>query len=279
MRNAIYTSVGLHLFIFILISITLPEIKTKELDYIPVEIIIEDKKEEFTEKKQKENIVKKIPEKKIEVTKPAIKPTLPQEKPSIIKNVQEPISEKTKIVPQIPIQKPEFKMDEPQKKTTEIVKKEEKKDIFDDMLKNLEKPEPEINKTNDFDEIVNELAEKNIDIEKPIKKINKPSSDTLAKLEQNIAKQIRKHYTIPPALDSVLVNNVKVPITISIREDGKITKIIIDKNAIKKAQKDPVYRSFLEAAERAVKKLSKFEKLPLDLYSHWDKISINFTPI
>ena len=38
------------------------------------------------------------------------------------------------------------------------------------MLKNLEKPEPEINKTNDFDEIVNELAEKNIDIEKPIKK-------------------------------------------------------------------------------------------------------------
>lgn len=279
MRNAVYTSVGLHLFIFILISITLPEIKTKELDYIPVEIIIEDKKEEFTEKKQKENIVKKIPEKKIEVTKPEIKPTLPQEKPSIIKNVQETITEKTKIVPQIPIQKPEFKMDEPQKKTTEIVKKEEKKDIFDDMLKNLEKPEPEINKTNDFNEIVNELAEKNIDIEKPIKKINKPSSDTLAKLEQNIAKQIRKHYTIPPALDSVLVNNVKVPITISIREDGKITKIIIDKNAIKKAQKDPVYRSFLEAAERAVKKLSKFEKLPLDLYSHWDKISINFTPI
>ena len=56
----------------------MPEIKTKELNYIPVEIIIED--EEFTEKKQKENIVKKIPEKKIEVTKPAIKPTLPQEK-------------------------------------------------------------------------------------------------------------------------------------------------------------------------------------------------------
>ena len=64
MRNAIYTSVGLHLFIFILISITLPEIKTKELDYIPVEIIIEDEKEEFTEKKQKENIVKKNSRKK-----------------------------------------------------------------------------------------------------------------------------------------------------------------------------------------------------------------------
>ena len=82
-------------------------------------------------------------------------------------------------------------MDEPQKKTTEIVKKK-KKDIFDDMLK--KEPEPEINKTNDFDEIVNELAEKNIDIEKPIKKINKPSSDTLAKLEQNIAKQIKTLY-------------------------------------------------------------------------------------
>ena len=80
-------------------------------------------------------------------------------------------------------------------------------------------------------------------------------------------------------MDSVLVNDVKVPNTISIREDGTITRIIIDKDAIKKAQKDPVYRSFLEAAERAVKKLSKFDKLPLDLYSHWDKISINFTPI
>ena len=41
------------------------------------------------------------------------------------------------------------------------------------MLKNLEKPEP-VNKTN-FEKIVNELAEKNIEIEKPLKKINKPS--------------------------------------------------------------------------------------------------------
>ena len=60
---------------------------------------------------------------------------------------------------------------------------------------------------------------------------------------------------------------------------SKIKQEYDNKNALKRAQNDPVYRSFLEAAERAVKKLSKFEKLPLDLYSHWDKISINFTPI
>ena len=105
------------------------------------------------------------------------------------------------------------------------------------------------------------------------------TNEKLAILKSNITKQIRKHYTVPPALDSVLINDVKVPITITIRKDGKITRIIIGKIALKRAQNDPVYRSFLEAAERAVKKLSKFEKLPVDLYKHWDRISINFTPI
>ena len=280
MKNAVYTSLALHTLIFVLISITLPEIKTKEIDYIPIEIIVEEEDDDKIKEETVKNLPKEILAKNTEKRKAIIKPSLPREKPSEVKKEENIISEKNKIIPKIPNQKPKFNIDKPKDKIIEkkIVKNdiEENKDIFDDMLKNLEKPE-QVN--NNFEKIVNELAEKNSNIEKPLKKINLPTGDTLAKLEQNIAKQIREHYTIPPALDSVLVNDVKVPITINIREDGTITRIIIDKDAIKKAQKDPVYRSFLEAAERAVKKLSKFDKLPLDLYSHWDKISINFTPI
>ena len=47
----------MHVIIFIFISITLPEIKTKEIDYISVEIINEEIKEEKIS--QKPNEIKK----------------------------------------------------------------------------------------------------------------------------------------------------------------------------------------------------------------------------
>lgn len=261
----------MHAFVFLLISITLPEIKTKEIDFIPVEIIEE-------EEIKKKEIVKKInpPKEEIKMNKPKIinKPPPPQKKPVISEKKENILAEKEKFIPEIPIQKPKFKKEKPKEK---IIEKNE--DVFDDMLKNLEKPEKI--EEDKFNKIVNDLAINDTKKEKTDKPINnvKVTNETLAILKSNITKQIRKHYTIPPALDSVLINDVRVPITITIRKDGKITRIIINKNALKRAQNDPVYRSFLEAAERAVKKLSKFEKLPLDLYSHWDKISINFTPI
>ena len=276
MKNAIYTSIVMHALIFILITITLPEIKTKEIDFIPIEIIIDEEATEIQNIDNKHLVEKEIDNKEIN-TIPNI--PRPQQKPSEIIKEKNIIEEKTTFIPNIPSKKPEFNSVKPEVRP---IKKEEKvinDDIFDDMLKNLEKPEPDKNNNKDFDNIVKELALNNPSTETPIYKDKKPSNTTLAKLEQNIANQIRKHYTIPPGLDSVLVSDVKVPITINIRKDGKITRIIINKNALKKAQNDPVYRSFLEAAERAVKKLSKFDKLPLDLYSHWDKISINFTPI
>ena len=58
MKNAIYTSLGLHTLIFILISITLPEIKTKEIDYIPIEIIVEEENDDKI-KEETVNIFKK----------------------------------------------------------------------------------------------------------------------------------------------------------------------------------------------------------------------------
>ncbi len=259
----------MHAFVFLLISITLPEIKTKEIDFIPVEIIEEKeiKKEKILKKINTEKNVKKV-----QKPKKINNPPPPEKKPAVLDKKESIVSEKEKFIPEIPIQKPKFKQEKPKEK---IVKKNE--DIFDDMLKNLEKPD-QTNKENEFDKIINDLAINDPKKDQPKKNI-KITNETLTILKSNITKQIRKHYTIPPALDSVLVNDVKVPITITIRRDGKITRIIINNNALKRAQNDPVYRSFLEAAERAVKKLSKFEKLPLDLYSHWDRISINFTPI
>jgi len=265
----------MHITIFLLITVTLPEIKTKEIDFIPVEIIeekeiiVKEKKIVIKEKKiiKKKNIVKPKPKPKI-----VANPVPPQKKPSKlnIENLQKDNKIKNlQITPKVPIQKPEY-----------IVKKNND-EVFDDMLKNLAENEPQKENKDDFDKIVNKLAknEPNLNKKTDSRNIKKPTIEAMRALERNIENQIRKYYTIPPGLDSVLLNDVTVPITINIRRDGTISRIIINKNAIKRAQSDNVYRSFLEAAERAVKKLEKFKKLPQDLYSHWDKISINFTPI
>ena len=256
----------MHITIFLLITVTLPEIKTKEIDFIPVEIIeekeiiVKEKEIVIKEKKiiEKKNIVKPKPKPKI-----VANPVPPQKKPSKLNK------ENLQITPKVPMQKPKY-----------IVKKNND-EVFDDMLKNLAENEPQKENKDDFDKIVNQLAknEPNLNKKTDSRNIKKPTIEAMRALERNIENQIRKYYTIPPGLDSVLLNDVTVPITINIRRDGTISRIIINKNAIKRAQSDNVYRSFLEAAERAVKKLEKFKKLPQDLYSHWDKISINFTPI
>ena len=42
MKKAFYSSLFIHGLIFVLISVTLPEIKTKEINYISVEIVNEE---------------------------------------------------------------------------------------------------------------------------------------------------------------------------------------------------------------------------------------------
>jgi hypothetical protein len=61
LKKAFYSSLSIHILVFILISITLPEIKTKEIDYISVEIINEEPDEKKVSEETKEN---KKPEKK-----------------------------------------------------------------------------------------------------------------------------------------------------------------------------------------------------------------------
>ena len=57
-----------------------------------------------------------------------------------------------------------------------------------------------------------------------------------------------------------------------------IDKTIIDKSSLKKAQNDPTYLPYVEAAQRAIKKLGKFEKLPQEEYNLWKIVDIRFTP-
>ena len=97
-------------------------------------------------------------------------------------------------------------------------------------------------------------------------------------IANSIWKQIRANYTNPPAPDLKLVNDIAVQIRIYVRPDGTINKTIIDKSSLKKAQNDPTYLPYVEAAQRAIRRLGKFKKLPPDEYNSWKIIDIRFTP-
>ena len=262
MKKAFYSSLFIHGLIFVFIFITLPKIKIKEIDYISVEIINEGAKKEVEKK-----VVKEIKANK----KTAIKVAPPKQKPKSTPKINEAVEiiKKTNIKPKPPQKKPkEKKAEKPKEKNDD--------NLFDDMLKNLAENQP-----------------------KPIKPINKPikpikemikkpqpqkkkSKEEIKNIKRSIAntiwKQIRENYTIPPAPDLKLVKDIGVQIRIYVRPDGTINKTVIDKSSLKKAQDDPTYLPYVEAAQRAIKRLGKFDKLPQEEYNSWKIIDIRFTP-
>jgi hypothetical protein len=262
LKKAFYSSLFIHGLIFVFIFITLPKIKIKEIDYISVEIINEGVKKEVEKK-----VVKEIKANK----KTAIKVAPPKQKPKSTPKINEAVEiiKKTNIKPKPPQKKPkEKKVEKPKEKNDD--------NLFDDMLKNLAENQP-----------------------KPIKPINKPikpikemikkpqpqkkkSKEEIKNIKRSIAntiwKQIRENYTIPPAPDLKLVKDIGVQIRIYVRPDGTINKTVIDKSSLKKAQDDPSYLPYVEAAQRAIKRLGKFDKLPQEEYNSWKIIDIRFTP-
>jgi len=262
LKKAFYSSLFIHGLIFVFIFITLPKIKIKEIDYISVEIINEGVKKEVEKKVVKEKKANK---------KTAIKASPPKQKPKSTPKINEAdeIIKKTNIKPKPPQKKPkEKKVEKPKEKNDD--------NLFDDMLKNLAENQP-----------------------KPIKPINKPikpikkmiknpqpqkkkSKEEIKNIKRSIAntiwKQIRENYTIPPAPDLKLVKDIGVQIRIYVRPDGTINKTVIDKSSLKKAQDDPTYLPYVEAAQRAIKRLGKFDKLPQEEYNSWKIIDIRFTP-
>ena len=263
MKKAFYSSLFIHLLVFILISVTLPEIKTKEIDYIAIEIINEEIKENKSTLEKEE--IKTLKQAKVEkVVK--LKPKPPKQKPEIKKENIEP--KKIALKPQPPQKKPVFKTKEKENKDvkTENIDQDE---LFDDMLKNLAK-----------------IEEQAI---KPKKKIiNKPKTETKRskgelKNIQNaiistIYRQIKENYTLPPAPDLKVLDDITVQLRIYVGPDGTINKTVVKKKSLIKAKDDPTYLPYVEAAQRAIKRLGKFSKLPEEEYNLWKIIDISFTP-
>lgn len=250
----------MHLLIFVFISITLPEIKTKEIDYISIEIINEKVKEGKKETKE----VKEVKE----VKKFKVKPSPPKQKPlAIPKKKISVVTKKANIKPKPPQKKP--KIISPKEKVEKKIDNSKDKnndDFFDDMLKNLAENQPKPIKP-----IKNKTITKSKKTKEEIKRTQKSISNS-------VYKQIRENYTLPPAPDLKVINDITVQIRIYVMPDGTITKTIISKSSLKKAQDDSTYLPYVEAAQRAIQKLGKFTKLPQEEYNSWKIIDIRFTP-
>jgi len=244
----------MHLLIFVFISITLPEIKTKEIDYISIEIINEKVKEGKKEVK--------------EVKKFKVKPSPPKQKPlAVPKNKISVVTKKANIKPKPPQKKP--KIISPKEKVEKKIDNSKDKnndDFFNDMLKNLAENQPKPIKP-----IKNKTNTKHKKTKEEIKRTQKYISNS-------IYKQIKENYTLPPAPDLKVINDIIVQLRIYVRPDGTITKTIVSKSSLKKAQDDSTYLPYVEAAQRAIRKLGKFTKLPQEEYNSWKIIDIRFTP-
>ena len=139
-----------------MIAINLPSFKKDNLNYISVEIFnTEEEKPPRPELKKPDNPVTKPLKREVLPSLPIAKPeTLPVKKPEILP-VKEPEILPVKTVETVPIEKPEINNKDLLKTSPPDLppkKPEIKKDIFDDMLKNLAEEEPvskiEVNEEN-----------------------------------------------------------------------------------------------------------------------------------
>ena len=265
MKKALYSSLAIHLLVFILISITLPEIKTKEIDFISIEIVNEEADEnKITEEKVERKAVNKIKEK--EVIK--FKPQPPQKKPIIKKENIE--TNKITLKPKPPQKKPDFKIKEKEiKNNIDNKKTEDGDEVFDDMLKNLAEYDEQPIKPQK--QIINKPKK---EVEKSIEEIRNIQKSIIGK----IYKQIKQNYSLPPAPDLKVLDDITVQLRIYVSPDGTINKTVVNKKSLKRAQEDSTYLPYVEAAQRAIKKLGKFSKLPEKEYNLWKIIDISFTP-
>ena len=241
-----------------MIAINIPSFKKDNLNYISVEIFnTEEEKPLRPELKKPDNPVTKPLKKEVLPSLPIEKPeTLPVKRPEIL-----PV----KTFETVPIEKPEINNRDLLKTSSPDLppkKPEIKKDIFDDMLKNLAEEEP-VSKTQNREEL------------KDLKNENQDQLYLSPILIRKIVEQIYFHWMRPPGLKKS--DDMSVQIRIHLRTDGTIKKIIRSKQVLKKLN-NRTYLVYLEAAERALRRLEKFDGLPTDKYSTWKTIELNFKP-
>ena len=108
-------------------------------------------------------------------------------------------------------------------------------------------------------------------------KVYQPTEQEIKQsIMRRIVYQITENYSLPVSVHEI--ENINIKIKINIEKDGFIKTITLDEDTIQRAQNNPKYNIYVEAAERAIKKLGTFKDLPKKHYDLWNVIEINFSP-
>lgn len=205
-----------------------------------------------------EKVEKKIkPEKKKNLKKEAQKSKLKENKIKKKKATKKAIN---KSIPQ-------------KKKEIHQKKKEQDKNTkkFDDMLKDLASKEIEENKEIDINNKIKNLSKKELS-DKNIKPNNK-EIQTIVKL---LMDQINSNWTRPPAIKDQ--KNIVIKIEIYLDPRGNVYEIFIPISTREQVEQNKYLKPLLDSAVRAIKKSSPFEGLQKHSYNNWRKNTINFKP-
>jgi len=161
------------------------------------------------------------------------------------------------------------KKKDPNKKLAE--KKKEKK--FDDMLKDLAEKEiiKKVNDNYDIDKKIKNLSEKKLEEKETL--TNKKELLSIINILRN---QIDKNWTRPPGIKNI--NNLSFKIIITLDRNGNVTSINIPQSTNILIKKNSSLKPYLDSAIRAIKKTSPFEGLEKHRYNIWKKNVINFIP-
>tara|TARA_Y100001968_G_C19353534_1_gene715970 strand:+ start:612 stop:1364 length:753 start_codon:yes stop_codon:yes gene_type:complete len=144
---------------------------------------------------------------------------------------------------------------------------------FDDMLKNLAEKDilQNTEDENNINKKIENLSKKNIDTQSI--NTNKKELNTIVNI---LMTQINNNWTRPPGIKNI--ENLTIKISITLDPYGNVTSINIPSSTNRKIRDDKFLRPYLDSAIRAIKKSSPFEGLEKHRYNIWKKININFMP-
>ncbi len=148
----------------------------------------------------------------------------------------------------------------------------EKKSNFDDMLKNLaDKQLVQKKKDNSIDKKIESLSEKNLE-----NKNSLPDKKELLTIANILRSQIDENWIRPPGIKNI--ENLSFKLIIALDPNGNVTKIKIPVRTENLIKKNTYLKPYLNSAIRAIKKTSPFEGLEKHRYNIWKSNIINFIP-
>lgn len=209
----------------------------------------EPSKEEKKEEKKEDNKSEPVPQKDSEKKEP-------------IKEEKKKEAKKEK--------KKEDKKPKEEKKKEEKPKKKNKDEDLDSLLKTLETPtkkekkESKKEKDTSLDEdLENALGE--FDESKPLS----------ISEEDAIRSQVSKWWSLPAGAKEA--GSLSVVLKISFDKDGSVTNVELVEANVGRSN-ETFKKAFVDSAIRAVRRASPLKNLPVEKYSSWKQIELNFDP-